>query len=86
MNLFKDLPYTTTAREHEELHLAVQANIREWHFSSRKVLRWERFSKQLKRQHAKFRALDLVLDLDLELFLLISIQVFYYIRSIIGRS
>lgn len=43
------------------------------------------YNQQLKREHARRRALDLVLELDLELFLLISIQVFYYIRNIIGR-
>lgn len=43
------------------------------------------YSQKLKREHARFRALDLVLDLDLELFLLTSIQVFYCIRNMVGR-
>lgn len=41
------------------------------------------YSQKLKREHIRFWALDVVLDFDLELFLIIPIQVFYYIRNII---
>lgn len=41
------------------------------------------YSQKLKREDIRFRALDFVLDFNLELLLIIPIQVFYYIRNII---